>query len=109
MPLQTRLLVYALNLGLLARTVRLPCHLDRRRYCLCSNNSISAPLTHHSLALLDVDLVTKHDEGEVLRVRWTSLNEELIAPRVERFERLCAVYVVYEHAAIGAAIEGYAQ
>ena len=65
--------------------------------------------TYLSLVLLHINLVAEDDEGEVLRVMWTSLNEELVPPAVESLERLGAVDVVDEYTAVRAAIERNAQ
>lgn len=62
-------------------------------------------MTHLTLVLLHVDLVSEDNEGKVLRVMRGCLNEELVAPRVERLEGLGRVDVVDEDAAVGAAIE----
>ena len=37
------------------------------------------------------------------------LDEELVAPRVETLERVRLRYIVHEHAAVGAAVEGDAE
>jgi len=58
-----------------------------------------------SLVLLHIDLVTQHDEGEVLRVPGASLDEEFVPPTVQGLERLGAVDVVNEDTAVGAAIK----
>ena len=81
--------------------------------------------THHSLALLDINLVANYDlyllavlhalsqrythEWEALRIHGTGLDQELVPPAVECVETLRVVDVVYEHAAVGAAVEGYAE
>ena len=51
-------------------------------------------LRDHSLALLNVNLVAEHNKGEVFRVVRGSLDEELVAPRVERLEGLGVVDIV---------------
>ena len=58
-----------------------------------------------SLILLHIDLVTQHDEGEVLRVPGASLDEELVPPTVQSLERFRAVDVVNENAAVCTAVE----
>ena len=60
-------------------------------------------------AVLEVELVADDDEREVLGVARTRLDEELVAPRVERLERVGRRHVVDEHAAVGAAVERDAQ
>jgi len=62
-------------------------------------------LRHHPLAFLDIDLVTEDDEGEVVRIPRTGLDEEFVSPRVERFETLTRVDVVDQDAAIRSSIE----
>ena len=42
--------------------------------------------THHSLVLLDIDLVTEDDKWETLWVHWARLNQELVAPAVQGVE-----------------------
>jgi hypothetical protein len=62
-------------------------------------------MTHHSLALLHVDLVAQHNKREVVRVSWRRLDQELIPPAVKRIEALGVVDVEHQHAAVGAAVE----
>jgi len=57
------------------------------------------------LILLHIDLVAQYDEGEVLGVPGAGLNEELVPPTVQGLERLGAVDVVNEDAAVCAAVE----
>lgn len=57
------------------------------------------------LVLFHIDLVAQHDEREVLRVPRASLNEELISPTVQGLERLGAVDVINEDAAVRTAVE----
>jgi hypothetical protein len=81
--------------------------------------------THHSLALLHVNLVTNDHlpesekspsarcpadtyKWEALRVHWTSLHQELVPPAIQCIEALRVVDIVDEHAAVGAAVEGNA-
>lgn len=66
-------------------------------------------LRHHPLGLFDVNLVAQHDEGEVLGIMRTGLDQELVSPGVERLKRLGTVNVVYQHAAIGTAVKGHPQ
>ena len=77
--------------------------------------------THHSLALLDINLVADNDlhlsaivhalsqhiayKWEALRVHGASLDQELVPPAVECIKTLGVVDVVNEHAAVGAAVE----
>lgn len=62
-----------------------------------------------ALVVAHVDLVAEHDEGEGFRVARGGLDQEFVAPRVERLEGFGRVDVVDEHAAVGAAVEGYAE
>ena len=62
-----------------------------------------------TFALLHINLVAEDDEGEVLRVMWASLDEELVPPAVESLERLGAVDVVDEYTAVRATVEGNTQ
>jgi hypothetical protein len=57
----------------------------------------------------DVDLVAEDDEGEGFGVSGGGLDEELVAPRVERLEGFGRIDVVDEDAAVGAAVEGHAK
>lgn len=82
-------------------------------------------MTHHSLAFLDVNLVANYDlstsapvvssiclstyEWEALRIHRARLYQELVSPAVQCIETLGVVDVVYEHAAVGAAVKGDAQ
>jgi hypothetical protein len=61
--------------------------------------------SHHPLALLRIDLVPEHHKREILRVSRARLDEEFVAPRIERLERLCRVDVVDEYAAVGSSVE----
>jgi restriction endonuclease len=45
----------------------------------------------------------------VFGVAWRRLNEELVAPRIERLERVGVRHVEHEYAAIRAAIERHAK
>ena len=40
---------------------------------------------------------------------WTSLDKKLVAPAIQGFKRLCAVDVIYEHAAICTPVVGHAE
>jgi hypothetical protein len=80
--------------------------------------------THHALALLHINLVANDNlrlsvpypsndrrdtyEWEALRIHGAGLDQELVAPAVQCIETLGVVDVVYEHAAVGAAVEGHA-
>ena len=57
------------------------------------------------LILLHVDLVAQHDEGEVLGVPGAGLDEELVPPTVQGLERLGAVDIVNEDAAVRTAVK----
>ena len=57
------------------------------------------------LVLFHIDLVAQYNEGEVLGVPGASLNEELVSPAVQGLERLGAVDVVNEDAAVRTAVE----
>ena len=63
--------------------------------------------THSSV--FQVNLVADDNEGKVLRVTRRSLDQKLIAPRIERFEGARGCDIVHENATIGAAVEGDAQ
>ena len=58
------------------------------------------------LSFLDINLVSKHNEGEILGIMGTGLDQELISPTIESFERLGAVHVVYEYTAVCTTVEG---
>ena len=66
-------------------------------------------LGHDALAFFHVNLVAEHDEREVVRIVRTRLNEELIAPAVERLKALGIVDIVHQHAAVRAAVERHAE
>lgn len=59
--------------------------------------------------LFHVDLVAQHNKRKVLGIPRGSLLQKFIPPRVQSFKRFQVVDIEYEHAAIGAAIEGNAQ
>jgi hypothetical protein len=46
---------------------------------------------------------------ETLGIHRASLHQELVPPAVQCIERLRVVDIVYEHAAVGAAVEGNTQ
>lgn len=60
-------------------------------------------------AVLQVHLVAEDDEGEVVGVARRRLDEELVAPRLERLEGGGRGDVEDQHTAVGAAIEGHPQ
>jgi hypothetical protein len=57
------------------------------------------------LILLHINLVTQHDEGEILRIPGAGLDEELVPPTVQCLERLGTVDVIYEDTAVRTAVE----
>ena len=57
------------------------------------------------LSLFNINLVSKHNEGEILGIMGTGLDQELVSPTIKRFERLGAIHVVYKYAAVGATVE----
>ena len=57
------------------------------------------------LVLLHIDLVSQHDEREVLGVPGTGLNEELIPPTVQGLKRLGTVDVINKDTAVCTTIE----
>lgn len=65
--------------------------------------------THLPLALLHINLISEHHEGEVLRIVWAGLDEELIPPAVQRLEGLCAVYVIYEYTAVRTTVKRHTE
>ena len=83
-------------------------------------------MSYHALALLNINLVANDDllrvsmqlrlparrtsyKWETLGVHGAGLDEELVAPAVQRVEALCVVHVVHQHAAIGTTVEGHAE
>lgn len=60
--------------------------------------------TYHTL-VLEINLVTKDDEGEVVGVAGTSLDEELVPPAVQVLEGLGDIHIKYQDAAIGTTVE----
>jgi hypothetical protein len=58
-----------------------------------------------SLALFYVNLIPKNDKGEILGIVGTCLDQKLVSPAVQSLERLQAVHVVDQYAAVGAAVE----
>lgn len=61
------------------------------------------------LSVLQVDLVSEHDEGEVLRVTRACLDQELVPPAVQSLKGVWRCDVVDQHAAVGAPVERHAQ
>lgn len=62
-----------------------------------------------SPVIADVDFIPEDDEGEGFWVARGGLDEEFVAPGIERLEGFGRVDVVDEDAAVGAAVEGYAE
>ena len=60
---------------------------------------------HLSLVLLHVNLVSEDHEREILGIMRAGLDQELVAPTVQSLERLGAVHVVHEHAAVCTTVE----
>lgn len=82
--------------------------------------------TYDSLALLNIDLVSKNNlamiladrgtfsilvtyERKVLGIARRSLNQELVSPAVESIETLGVVDIKHQHAAVGTSVECNAQ
>lgn len=61
------------------------------------------------LSVFEVNLVSQHNEGEVLRIPGTGLDEEFVSPAVEGFERVGGSHVKHQHAAVCASVEGHTQ
>lgn len=59
------------------------------------------------LSVFEVNLVSQHNEGEVLRVPGAGLDEELISPAVQGFEGVGGGHVEHQHAAVCASVEGH--
>ena len=57
----------------------------------------------------DINLVPKNHKGEIVRVSWASLDQELVSPAVERLEGVGRSHIVGEHATVGAAIESHSK
>ena len=72
----------------------------------CQNKEGTA--SHHAL-ILQIYLVAKQNEGEVVGVGRTGLNQEFVPPVVERIERLFAGDIKYQYTCIGAPVECDAQ
>ena len=60
--------------------------------------------TYHTL-VLEINLVTEDDEGEVVGVAGTSLDEELISPAVQVLEGLGNIHIKDQDAAVGTTVE----
>lgn len=64
-------------------------------------------VAHLSLALFHVNLIAKNDEGEILGVMRTCLDQKLVSPAVQSLKRLHAVHVVDQYAAVCATVESH--
>lgn len=81
------------------------------------------PEAYHSLALLNINLVSDYDlpklalahlhiktqptyEREALWVHWAGLYQELVPPAVQSVETLGVIDVIYQNAAVGTSVEG---
>lgn len=81
--------------------------------------------THHSLAFIDIDLVSENHldksalilattaeptyKWKVGRVTRRRLDEKLVSPAIKRLKALCIVDIVHQHAAVRSTIERNAQ
>lgn len=61
------------------------------------------------LSVFEVNLVSQHNEGEVFRIPGTGLDEKLISPTIEGFERVGGSNVKDQNAAVCASVEGHAE
>lgn len=64
---------------------------------------------HTDLSVLQVNLVAQDHKGEVLRVPWAGLDQELISPTVQGLEGVRCGHVKHQHAAVGSPVECHAQ
>lgn len=62
-----------------------------------------------NLSVLQIDLVAKHYEREVLWVSWAGLNEELIPPAVQGFEGVWRSHIIHQHTAVRSTIKSHSQ
>jgi len=63
------------------------------------------PTTNLTLALLNINLISEHDEREVLGIMRAGLDKEFIPPAIECLERFGAVHVIDENTTVGSTIE----
>lgn len=61
------------------------------------------------LSILQVDLVAQNHKREVFRVSGTGLDQEFVAPGVEGFEGIWRGHIKHQDAAVGSAVESYAE
>lgn len=71
----------------------------------CPQHSEFIIETHHTLAVFHIDLVSKHNEGEVVGIFRRRVYQELVSPRIDCIEGFGIIDVVHQNAAIGAPIE----
>jgi hypothetical protein len=65
--------------------------------------------TNLSFVLFNINLIAKHNKGEVLRVMWACLDKEFVPPTVKRFKRLCTVDVIYKDTTVRSTIKCHSQ
>jgi hypothetical protein len=63
-------------------------------------------ITHLAFTFFHINLVSKHNEREILWIMRTCLNKKLITPAIKSFKRFGAVDVIYQNTTIRAPIEG---
>jgi hypothetical protein len=75
----------------------------RRKYCEVEK------IWRTYCSILQINLVAQHDKWEVLGISRTSLDQELVAPRIKVLECVGSSCVEDENAAISTAVEGNAE
>jgi hypothetical protein len=63
-------------------------------------------MTYLTLVLLNVNLVAQDNKRKVLGIVRTGLDKKFVAPAVQGFERLCAVHIIHQYAAVSATVKG---
>ena len=58
-------------------------------------------------SVLHIDLVSQHDEGEILGISRRSLDQELLTPAIQVFEGFGHVHVEHQHAAVRTTVESH--
>lgn len=66
-------------------------------------------LGRNDASVFHIDLVTQNDEGEVLRITGSGLDEELLTPAVQVLESLGNINVEHQNAAVSSTVESNSQ
>lgn len=64
-------------------------------------------LGRNDTSVFHIDLVTQHNEGEILGISRRRLDQELLTPAIQVFEGFGNVHVEHQHTAVRTTVEGH--